>query len=148
MIYTVGEAAKRLGVAPSTLRYYDKMGLLPFAERSENGIRIFKESDFEWLKVIGCLKSTGMCLKDIKSFVEMAMQGDSTVEPRLELIKTQKSAVERKIAELRETLETLEYKEWYYETAKEHKSTDIPRNMPLSEIPENLQAAYKRLKGK
>lgn len=96
MIYTVGETAKRLGVAPSTLRYYDKMGLLPFAERTENGVRIFKESDFEWLKVIGCLKSTGMCLKDIKSFVEMSMQGDSTVEPRLELIKMQKAQLSEK----------------------------------------------------
>ena len=62
MYYTVGEMAKRLGVAPSTLRYYDQEGLLPFVERSEGGIRVFKESDYEWLQVIGCLKKTGMPL--------------------------------------------------------------------------------------
>lgn len=56
MIYTVGEMAKRLGVAPSTLRYYDKEGLLPFVERSGSGICVFKDSDYEWLQVIGCLK--------------------------------------------------------------------------------------------
>ena len=50
MLYTVGETAKIVGVAPSTLRYYDKEGLLPFVERSTGGIRVFKESDFEWLK--------------------------------------------------------------------------------------------------
>ena len=68
MVYTVGEMAKRLGVAPSTLRYYDKEGLLPFVERSSGGIRVFKDSDYEWLNVIGCLKKTGMPLKYIKSF--------------------------------------------------------------------------------
>ena len=52
--------AKRIGVAPSTLRYYDKEGLLPFVERSEGCIRVFKETDYEWLQVIECLKKTGM----------------------------------------------------------------------------------------
>ena len=52
MLYTVGEMAKRIGVAPSTLRYYDKEGLLPFVERSEGGIRVFKETDYEWLQLI------------------------------------------------------------------------------------------------
>ena len=56
MYYTVGETACRLGVAASTLRYYDKEGLLPFVERSSGGIRMFKESDFEWLSIIECLK--------------------------------------------------------------------------------------------
>ena len=86
MIYTVGEMAKKLGVPPSTLRYYDKMGLLPFVERSSSGSRMFQESDFEWLQIIACLKKTGMKLVDIKRFVEMAMQGDKTIDERLDLI--------------------------------------------------------------
>lgn len=118
MLYTVGEMAKKLGVAPSTLRYYDQEGLLPFVERSSGGIRVFKDSDYEWLQVIGCLKKTGMQLKDIKSFIEMAMQGDETIEPRLALIVKQKESVKAQIAELEETLRTLEFKQWYYETAK------------------------------
>ena len=56
MVYTVGEMAKKLDVPASTLRYYDKEGLLPFVERSSGGIRMFQESDFEWLQVIGCMK--------------------------------------------------------------------------------------------
>lgn len=56
MPYTIGEVAKKMNVAPSTLRYYDKEGLLPFVERSSGGIRMFKESDFEWLSIIECLK--------------------------------------------------------------------------------------------
>ena len=66
MAYTVGEIAKMLHVAPSTLRYYDKEGLLPFVERSSGGIRLFKDSDFEWLSMIECMKQTGMPIREIK----------------------------------------------------------------------------------
>ncbi|MGN0542088.1 MAG: MerR family transcriptional regulator [Acutalibacteraceae bacterium] len=147
MLYTVGEMAKRLGVAPSTLRYYDKEGLLPFVERSSSGIRMFKDSDFEWLQIIGCLKKTGMQLADIKRFIEMAMQGDETIEERLALIINQKQAVKRQIDELNNTLKTLEFKEWYYETAKEAGTTEIPRNMALEELPEQFRQVRKSLRG-
>lgn len=62
MIYTVGEMAQKLGVPASTLRYYDKEGLLPFVERSSGGIRMFRENDFEWLQVIRCMKKAGMSM--------------------------------------------------------------------------------------
>lgn len=139
MKYTVGEMAKKIGITPSTLRYYDKEGLLPFVERSDNGIRIFKETDLEWLRVICCLKKTGMKLTDIKAFVEMAMHGDKTIEPRLELITKQKDVIKAQIAELEETLITLEFKEWYYQTAKKTGSTSIPKNMKLDEVPEKFR---------
>lgn len=147
MYYTVGEMAKRLGVAPSTLRYYDQEGLLPFVERSEGGIRVFKESDYEWLQVIGCLKKTGMQLRDIKTFIEMAMQGDQTIEPRLALITKQKESVKAQIAELEETLRTLEFKEWYYNTAKENGTTSVPRNMTLDELPKEFREVRLKLRG-
>ena len=147
MLYTVGEMAKKLGVAPSTLRYYDQEGLLPFVERSEGGIRVFKESDYEWLQVIGCLKKTGMQLRDIKTFIEMAMQGDQTIEPRLALITKQKESVKAQIAELEETLRTLEFKEWYYNTAKENGTTSVPRNMTLDELPEEFREVRLKLRG-
>ena len=147
MYYTVGEMAKRLGVAPSTLRYYDQEGLLPFVERSEGGIRVFKESDHEWLQVIGCLKKTGMQLRDIKTFIEMAMQGDQTIEPRLALITKQKESVKAQIAELEETLRTLEFKEWYYNTAKENGTTSVPRNMTLDELPKEFREVRLKLRG-
>ena len=148
MLYTVVEMAKKLGIAPSTLRYYDQEGLLPFVERSSGGIRVFKDSDYEWLQVIGCLKKTGMQLRDIKSFIEMAMQGDETIEPRLALIVKQKESVKARIAELEEILCTLEFKEWYYTIAKESGSTSIPRDTPLEELPEKFRKVRLKLRGK
>jgi len=147
MLYTVGEMAKRIGVAPSTLRYYDKEGLLPFVERSSSGIRMFKDADFEWLQVIDCLKKTGMQLVEIKRFIVMAMQGDETIDERLELIAKQKERVKLQIDELNATLKTLEFKHWYYETAKNAGTTEVPRNMTLEELPEEYREVRKKLRG-
>lgn len=147
MFYTVGEMAKKLSVAPSTLRYYDKEGLLPFVERSNGGTRVFKETDYEWLKVIECLKKTGMQLKDIKIFIEMAMQGDNTIDERLELIIKQQAEVEKQMAELQETLDTLNFKRWYYEIAKKEGTTAVPRNIKLEELPEEYREIRVKLRG-
>lgn len=141
MMYTVGEMAKLLGVPASTLRYYDKEGLLPFVERSPGGMRMFQEKDYEWLQVINCLKKTGMPLKDIRTFIDMAMAGDETIEPRLALIQRQREVVKEQLTELQRTLDTLEFKCWYYETAKEAGSTAVPRNMSVEEMPEQHRAA-------
>ena len=97
MFYTVGEMAKILNTTPSTLRYYDKEGLLPFVERSESGIRMFKDSDYEWLLVIDCLKNTGMGIKDIKRFIEMVIAGDSTIKERLQMIIRQREALRNRM---------------------------------------------------
>lgn len=141
MVYTVGEMAKLLGVPASTLRYYDKEGLLPFVERSSGGMRMFQEKDYEWLQIIECLKKTGMPLKDIRTYIDLSMRGDATIAARLELVQRQREAVRTQMAELQKTVDTLDFKCWYYETAKKAGSTEVPRNMPLEEIPEQYRAA-------
>ena len=97
MIYTIGEMAKKLGVSASTLRYYDKEGLLPFMEHPKGRIRVFTDKDYQWLHIIECLKQTGMSLKDIREFLQMAMQGDETIEDRLQLFIKQREAVQQQI---------------------------------------------------
>ena len=145
MIYTVGEMAKMLSVAPSTLRYYDKEGPLPFVERSRGGMRMFKDADFEWLYIIECLKKTGMPIKDIRDFITMVMKGDETIGERLELFCKQRKAVEEQIRQLQATLDILNYKCWYYETAQKAGTTAVPREMSLEEVPEQLRHAKEML---
>ena len=108
---------------------------------------MFKDADFEWFQIIGCLKKTGMQLVDIKRFIEMAMQGDKTIDERLALIIKQKQSVKQQINELNRMLKTLEFKEWYYETAKQAGTNEIPRNMKLDELPEEFRDTRKRLRG-
>lgn len=147
MYYTVGEMAKRLCTAPSTLRYYDREGLLPFVERSENGIRLFKDSDFEWLKMISCLKTAGMPLKDIKVFVMLAMRGDDTVEERLRMFLEQRERVMQQIKGLQKTLDVLDFKCWYYQTAMEHGTASVPRQMAEGDLPQRFRAVRRELRG-
>lgn len=109
--------AQQAGIPASTLRYYDKEGLLPFVERTPGGIRIFQDRDMEWLRVIGCLKRAGMPLEDIRRYIQLAMEGDGTIGERLELFRKQRELLRTRMAELQATLDVLEYKCWYYETA-------------------------------
>ena len=133
MVYTVGEMAKLLGVAASTLRYYDKEGLLPFVERSSGGIRMFRESDIEWLQVIGCMKKAGMSIKD-------------TIDLRLAMFQRQQEALKQQMAELQHTMEMVDYKCWYYETAKEAGTVDAPQKMELAEVPERFRKIRQELR--
>lgn len=147
MFYTIGEMAKKLNIAPSAIRYYDKEGLLPFIEKSESGKRLFKDSDFEWFAVIECLKQAGMQVKDIKNFIDWCMEGDSTIDKCLALIEEQKKQVEEKIAQMKETLKMLEYKQWYYETAKEAKTCKIHEFIKDEDVPEDLRKIREKSKG-
>ncbi len=146
MVYTVGEMAALLGVTASTLRYYDKEGLLPFVERSSGGIRMFRESDIEWLQVIGCMKKAGMSIKDIRQYIEMALQGDDTIELRLSMFRHRQEALKRQMEELRHTMKMVDYKCWYYETAKKAGTVRIPQEMNLSEVPERFQKIRQELR--
>lgn len=138
MVYTVGEIAKIIGVAPSTLRYYDKEGLLPFVERSGSGIRIFDEQDMNTLSIIHCLKQSGLSIKEIKSFIDMVQQGDKTIDERLELFEKRRKSLEKQIEEMQKSLKILDYKCWYYQTAKEKGSTEAVEKMSFDEMPKEM----------
>ena len=146
MVYTVGEMAKLLGITASTLRYSDKEGLLPFVERSSGGIRMFQESDFEWLQVIGCMKKAGMSIKGIRQYIEMALQGDDTIGLRLAMFRHQQEALKQQKEELQRTMQMVDYKCWYYETALKAGTVDVPQSMELSQVPEEFREIRLKLK--
>ena len=139
MFYTIGEMAQKLNVASSTLRYYDKEGLLPFVERSKGGIRMFKDEDMEWLQVLGCLKKAGMPLKEIRSFMELSRQGDATIDRRLDLIEKQRQSVLEQQKQLEDTLLMLNYKRWYYQTAQAAGTCAVHETMAPEDIPEQFR---------
>lgn len=146
MVYTVGEMAKLLGVTASTLRYYDKEGLLPFVERSSDGIRMFQDSDFEWLQVIGCMKKAGMSIRDIRQYVEMALQGDDTIALRLAMFQRQKQVLLAQMEQLQHTIDMVEYKCWFYETANEAGTIETPQKMDVAQVPERFRKIRQELR--
>jgi DNA-binding transcriptional MerR regulator len=134
--YTIGEVGKELNLSVYTLRYYDKEGLMPFVERTASGTRLFKESDIAALKVIECLKSTGMPIKEIKHFIDWCSEGDSTLQDRYNMFLERKATVEAKMKELQETMEIIEHKCTYYKTALEARTEDVHRDNKIEIINE------------
>ena len=127
MTYTVGEIAKKLNVAPSTLRYYDKEGLLPFVERSVDGIRVFHDEDMDWLELIECMKHTGMPINE-----------------RLSIIRNQRDRVLVEIEHLQARLSMLEFKTWFYEQAKANGTTSFYESLTPDDVPVEYHKYFER----
>ncbi len=130
MKLTISEAAEKVNLTAHTIRYYDKEGLLPFVERTKSGIRYFTDNDLEALEIINCLKTTGMPIKDIKTFMDWCVEGDTTLKKRYEMFLERKEAVEAQILELQKALDRINYKCWYYKTALDAGTIKVHVNAP------------------
>lgn len=139
MYYTIGEVANATGIAISTLRYYDREGMFPDMERSSGGIRVFSDKELGTLKVVECLKNAGMSIKDIKEFLGWCQQGDATLPQRRQMFHDRLAEVEQQMEQLRNTMNLLRYKCWYYDTAVVAGTEDAVRDLPDEQIPEDLR---------
>ncbi len=139
MYYSIGEVANATGIAISTLRYYDREGMFPDMERSNGGIRVFSDTEINTLKVIECLKSSGMSIKSIKEFLAWCGEGDASLGKRREMFHARLEEVEKQIEALQETKNRLKYKCWYYDTAIAAGSEEVVKNLPVDEIPEDIR---------
>lgn len=117
MSYTIAAAARMLDIPATTLRYYDKEGLLPFVGRLDSGYRVFTDNDVSLLKVIECLKKTGMSIKEIKQFTDWMQQGDASLQQRYEMFLQRRRVAEEQMEDLKKTLELIDHKCRYYEAA-------------------------------
>lgn len=139
MTYTIGETAELVGVPASTMRYYEKEGLLPQLSRNTGGRRVFEDKDLEALKVIDCLKQSGLHIPEIRQFMRWAQLGDETIEQRGELFEECRNAVLEQMAGLQRTLEIVDFKCWYYRAAAELGSEQAVRELPDDQIPETIR---------
>ena len=131
------------GLPVSTLRYYDKEGLFPNMERV-SGIRKFSDKELETLRVIECLKKSGLEIKDIKQFMEWCSQGSSTYSKRRELFERQKENIECRISHLEQALDMIKFKCWYYDTAIADGNEDRLKEMIPTALPPEIQQIYDR----
>ena len=140
-MYSIGQVAEMFDLPISTLRYYDKQGLFPNMERV-SGIRKFSETEIEALRVIECLKKSGLEIKDIKQFMDWCVEGASTYPQRRELFLHQKTAVEAEIERMNRVLDMLRFKCWYYEQAIRDGNEDRLSRLQPEEMPEEIRRAY------
>lgn len=140
-MYTIGQVSSLCGLPVSTLRYYDKEGLFPDLKRNA-GIRMFEEKELEAIRVIECLKKSGLELRDIKRFMEWCTEGSATYPQRRALFLKQKEQVEGEIKRMNQVLDMIKFKCWYYEQAIQDGNEDRLQSMMPEEMPAEIRRAY------
>ncbi|MFI1467353.1 MerR family transcriptional regulator [Streptomyces wuyuanensis] len=116
--YTISEVADWTGLSAHTLRWYERIGLMPHIDRSHTGQRRFRNRDLDWLTFVGKLRRTGMPVADMVRYAELAREGEHTYEQRQELLESTRRDVRARIAELQDTLAVLDYKINFYAGAQ------------------------------
>ncbi len=140
-MYTIGQVSQMFDLPISTLRYYDKQGLFPRMER-QSGIRRFGEDELEALRVIECLKRSGLEIRDIRQFMDWCVEGPSTYPLRRELLEKQKDHVEAEIRHMERVLDMLRFKCWYYDQAIRDGNEERVQSLLPDHLPEEIQKAY------
>ncbi|WP_079044796.1 MULTISPECIES: MerR family transcriptional regulator [unclassified Streptomyces] len=114
--HTISEVSALTGLSAHTLRWYERIGLMPHVDRSHTGQRRFTEQDLSWLAFVGKLRLTGMPVADMVRYAELVREGDHTRDARRELLETTREDVLSRITELQDTLAVLDIKISHYGT--------------------------------
>ncbi len=123
-MYTIKEVAEKMNVSEHTLRFWAKSGLFPFIKRNENNVRLFSESDLDWVKIVKCLRLTGTENKAIKRYIDLCLIGDSTITERYKIIQDTKAKAHQQMEDLKRQMELLDYKENYYKNLIKNNLAD------------------------
>lgn len=113
--YTVKSLAAKFGVSEHTVRYYENERLLPDVARNDHGARIFTDEHANWLNMVLCLRSTGLSIDEIRHYIELCAQGDSTLQERYEIMLRQKERAEEELREVQRKFDVLSHKLAMYE---------------------------------
>lgn len=133
--YSISQVSEILQIPSSTMRYYDSLNLLPQLQKNANGVRQFAQSDIDSLRVIECLKRSGLSMKEIKQFIELSQQGDASIEARRELFYDARENFAKKLAQMQETMKVLDFKCQYYDQAlADGTETSVQKDMSLSDV--------------
>ncbi|MFN2138603.1 MAG: MerR family transcriptional regulator [Candidatus Promineifilaceae bacterium] len=121
----ISEASEQSGLTADTLRYYERIGLLPAVNRSESGIRDYSDLDMKRVQFVKCMRSAGLPIEVLVEYFHLVQQGDATVEARKEILVEQRGLLEARMAEMQETLDILNYKIDAYENAVLKREKEI-----------------------
>lgn len=116
---TIKEVSEKFGISQDTLRYYERVGMIPHVTRTAGGIRNYQESDLGWVEMALCMRSAGLPIEAMIEYVRLFQEGDETIPARLQLLLDQREALIEQKAQIDSTLKRLNYKISKYERAVE-----------------------------
>ena len=124
---TITEVSEKYDLTQDTLRYYERIGLIPHVNRNKSGNRDYSEEDCRWVEFIKCMRNAGLPIEALIEYVTLFQQGDETVEARKELLTEQRKQLIQKMEDMQKTLERLNYKIDVYEGAVVKKEKELKR---------------------
>ncbi|MEG0772073.1 MerR family transcriptional regulator [Clostridium sp.] len=124
---TIAEVSKKYELTADTLRYYERIGLIPGVNRNKNGIRDYTEEDCRWIEFIKCMRSAGLPIEVLIDYVALFQQGDETINARKELLTEQRKQLVEKMEDMKKTIERLDYKIERYDQGIITKEKELRR---------------------
>lgn len=122
---TITEVSRKYNLTADTLRYYERIGLIPPVNRNNSGVRYFTEEDCNWVQFIKCMRGAGLSIEVLIEYVKMFQEGNSTVKARKELLIEQRNQLADRIREMQETLDRLDKKIDGYEERVLRREKDL-----------------------
>lgn len=120
-MYSMKDACQKIGITYETLKFYCNEGLVPNVKRDKNNYRVFDENDINWLSNLSCLKKCGMTIKDMKVYLDLCLQGQSTIPERKKILNTQKDDLIERIQELNKCVDYINGKQQFYDDVLNEK---------------------------
>ncbi len=124
---TIAEVSEKFDLSQDTLRYYERIGLIPRVNRNKSGVRNYTEEDCKWVEFIKCMRNAGLPIEVLIEYVGLFQQGDETIEARKELLIEQRKQLMTRIEDMKKTLERLDYKIARYEQTIVEKEKTLRR---------------------
>ncbi len=115
MIYTMMQVCREADLTYQALKFYCNEGLVPNVKRDQNNRRIFDEHDLKWIKDLVCLKKCGMSIQEMKEYLDLCLQGQSTIPQRKEMLTRKQEALRRSIRELEDSVDYIDWKQNFYD---------------------------------
>lgn len=131
---TIAEVCERFDLSQDTLRYYEKIGLIPTVQRKASGIRNYTEEDCKWIEFIKCMRSAGLTIEFLSEYVKLFKEGDSTLDKRRNLLIEQRNHLKERMVEMQATLDRLDRKVERYDTLVIEKEKHLKSNKINEEI--------------
>ena len=123
---TISEVSKKFDITPDTLRYYERIGLIPPVPRNKSGLRDYDDESCRWIEFIKCMRSAGLPIEALSEYVSLFRQGDETIDERRKLLIRERDILAQRISDMRDTLKRLDYKISFYErTMEENKCESL-----------------------
>lgn len=125
---TITEVSEKFNISQDTLRYYERIGLIPRVNRNKSGNRDYTEEDCKWVEFIKCMRNAGLSIDVLIEYVALVEQGDETIETRKELLIEQRNHLIKRIEDMKKTLERLDYKIARYEQLLVEKEKELKKS--------------------